>query len=119
VEHALFFATGLLFWGSVVDSPPFRSRLDWVPRGASVLGAMLVGWMLAVVLAFAQSPVYPAYGTEAHRPGGLSALGDQAIAAGVMWVPGSLAYSIAFVIFGYRWLGPTPRRRALLRGAHP
>lgn len=119
LEHALFFFTALLFWGAVVDSPPFRSRLDWIKRGVFVLTGMLVGWLLAVVLAFAQSPLYPAYATLAHRPGGLSALGDQALAAGVMWVPGSLSYSIAFVVFAYRWLGPAPARRAALRGAHP
>jgi len=118
LEHGLFFATALLFWGAVIDSPPFRSRLSWLWRGAFVLSGMLVGWVLAVVLAFARSPLYAAYATLSHRPGGLSALSDQAIAAGVMWVPGSLAYSIAFVVFAYRWLGPAPTRRPALRGAH-
>jgi cytochrome c oxidase assembly factor CtaG len=118
LEHALFFFTALLFWGAVVDSPPFRSRLDWIRRSAFVISGMLVGWVLAVVLAFAQSPLYPAYAGLAHRPGGLSALGDQAIAAGVMWVPGSLSYTVAVLVFAYRWLGPAPTRRAALRGAH-
>jgi cytochrome c oxidase assembly factor CtaG len=118
LEHSLFFATGLLFWGAVFDSPPFRSRLDWPLRAAFVVAGMLVGWVLAVVLAFARSPVYSAYAALPHRPGGLSALGDQAIAAGVMWVPGSLAYSISFVVFAYRWLGPAPSRGRALRGAH-
>jgi cytochrome c oxidase assembly factor CtaG len=118
LEHALFFFTALLFWGAVVDSPPFHSRLDWIRRGVFVLTGMLVGWVLAVVLAFARSPLYPAYASLGHRPGGISALGDQAIAAGVMWVPGSLSYSIAFVVFAYRWLGPPATRRPALRGAH-
>jgi putative membrane protein len=117
LEHGLFFFTALLFWGAVVDSPPFHARLDWIRRGVFVLTGMLVGWLLAVVLAFARSPLYSAYASLGHRPGGLSALGDQALAAGVMWVPGSLSYSIAFVAFGYRWLG-APARRPALRGAH-
>jgi putative membrane protein len=117
-EHSLFFATSLLFWGAVIDSPPFRSRLDWPWRAAYVTAGMLVGWLLAVVLAFARTPLYPAYASLGHRPGGLSALDDQAIAAGVMWVPGSLAYSIAIIVFAYRWLGPTPARARTLRGAH-
>jgi cytochrome c oxidase assembly factor CtaG len=118
LEHALFFTTALLYWGAVVDSPPFRARLDWIGRGLFVLSGMLVGWVLAVVLAFAQAPLYSAYADLPHRPGGLTALDDQAIAAGVMWVPGSLAYSIAFVVFAYRWLGPASSRRPVLRGAH-
>ena len=64
--------------------------------------------MLAIVLALAPSPLYSAYSSLAHRPGGLSALGDQQIAAGVMWVPGSIAFTIAFIVFLYRWLGPEP-----------
>jgi putative membrane protein len=113
LEHTVFFCTGLLFWGAVLDSPPFRSGLGWVQRAAFVTSGMLVGWLLAVVLAFARTPVY-AYAALAHRPSGLSALADQRLAAGVMWVPGSLAYSIAIVVFAYRWLAPVPA----LRGAH-
>ena len=77
--------------------------------------ALLVGWVLAIVLAFAPSPLYPAYASLAHRPGGLSALGDQQIAAGVMWVPGSIAFTIAFVWALYRWLEPTPEPSAVER----
>jgi putative membrane protein len=113
LEHALFFVTGLLFWGAVFDSPPFRARLDWLWRVAFVVTGMLVGWVLALVLAFAPSPLYPAYAGLAHRPGGLSALADQQLAAGVMWVPGSLAYTVAIIVFFYRWLGPAPARRRL------
>jgi putative membrane protein len=113
LEHALFFSTGLLFWGAVLESQPFRPRLGLVARAAFVTGGMLAGWLVAVVLAFAPSPVYAHYATLAHRPGGLSALADQALAAGVMWVPGSLAYTLAIVVFAYRWLEPAPA----LRGA--
>jgi putative membrane protein len=113
LEHLLFFGTGLLFWGAVFDSPPFRVRLDWLWRVAFVVTGMLVGWVLALVLAFAPSPLYPAYADLSHRPGGLSALADQQLAAGVMWVPGSLAYTVAIIVFFYRWLGPAPARRRL------
>jgi cytochrome c oxidase assembly factor CtaG len=113
LEHGLFFATGLLFWGAVIDSPPLRARLDWLWRVAFVTAGMLVGWLLALVLAFAPSPLYPAYASLVHRPGGLSALADQQVAAGVMWVPGSLAYTVAIVVFFYRWLDPSPARSRL------
>ena len=36
----------------------------------------------------------------------ISALTDQQLAAGVMWVPGSLAYTITFILGFYRWLEP-------------
>ena len=113
LEHALYLGTGLLFWGAVVDSPPFRARLGWLWRCVFVTAGMLVGWLLALVLAFAPSPLYPAYAALAHRPAGLGALADQQLAAGVMWVPGSLAYTAAVIVFFYRWLDPSPSRRRL------
>jgi putative membrane protein len=117
LEHALFFSTGLLFWAQVIDSPPFHARLDWLQRVAYVTGGVLVGWVLAIVLALAPTPLYTAYASLGHRPGGLSALGDQQIAAGVMWVPGSIAFTIAFIVFLYRWLGPEPAGLAAARPA--
>jgi cytochrome c oxidase assembly factor CtaG len=114
LEHVLLFVTGVLFWVAVLDSPPFRARLGWVWRATFVTSGMLVGWVLAIVLAFATSPIYPAYAHLSRRPGGLSALADQQIAAGAMWVPGSLAYTIAFVVFLYRWLDPEPATRRRL-----
>jgi cytochrome c oxidase assembly factor CtaG len=106
LEHGLFFFTALLFWAAVIESPPLRVHLRWLGRIAYITGAIVVGWVLAIVLALAPDPLYDAYASLPHRPGGLSALGDQQIAAGVMWVPGSIAYTIAFIIFFYRWLEP-------------
>ncbi len=54
--------------------------------------------MLAVVLGFASTPVYGAYASLASRPGGLSALADQQIAAGIMWVPASVPFLIAIFV---------------------
>ena len=91
----------------------------------------------------ARSRAHPLYGYYANlvsRPGGISALADQQLAAGVMWVLGSLAYTITFLIGFYRWLAPDfvppaapvpvassfpppqpipSRRRAAGAGAHP
>lgn len=120
LEHALFFVTAILFWAAIFESPPLRVRLDWLGRVAYVTGAIVVGWILAIVLALAPHPLYPHYVALQHRPGGLSALGDQQIAAGVMWVPGSLTLTIAFIVFLYRWLDPDAtkgRRRARVRVA--
>ncbi len=111
LEHAMFFFTGLLFWARVVDPGPLRPRLVWVARAAYVVGAMVVGWILAIALVVITHPLYAHYAALVHRPGGISALTDQQIAGGVMWVPGSIAYTITVVIGFYRWLEPdsTPR----------
>ena len=106
VEHAMFFFTGLLFWARVIDPGPLRPRLVWPMRIAYVIGAMIVGWGLAIALVLAPDPLYPHYAALTRRPGGISALTDQQLAAGVMWVLGSLSYGVAVLIGFYRWLEP-------------
>jgi putative membrane protein len=105
-EHATFFLAGLLFWLQVLDSPPIRARLEYGLRAVYLIVALLVSWVLAIVIALASAPLYPAYAQLAHRPGGLSALADQQIAGGVMWVPGSIPFTIAIIWALYRWLDP-------------
>ena len=58
---------------------------------------MIVSWVLAVVLALAPHPLYSYYAHLASRPGGISAMADQQLAAGVMWVPGSVTFLIVAV----------------------
>lgn len=103
-EHALFFTTGLLFWRHLLPSP--RPQLSDVARVAYGAGTVLVGWSLAVVLGLSSHAVYSGYADLASRPGGLSALADQHIAAGVMWVPGSIPLTIALLYAVARWLEP-------------
>ena len=110
LEHAMFFFVGLLFWARVIDPGPLRPRLVWPARIAYAAGAMVVGWLLAITLVIVPHPIYGYYAALQTRPGGISALTDQQLAAGVMWVPGSLAYTITFIIGFYRWLEPDHSR---------
>jgi len=59
-------------------------------------------WALAAVLAFATTPYY-AYALLASRPGSITALTDQQFGAGIMWVPGSITFSIVFLACLYLW----------------
>jgi putative membrane protein len=103
-EHALFIATGLLFWLQVLDSPPLHPRLTALWRAGYATAGAATGWVLALVLAFAQTPIYPAYAALTRRPGGISALGDQQLAAGVMIGVGAVPFSIAVFVLVYQWL---------------
>jgi putative membrane protein len=106
LEHAMFFGTALLFWTRVIDSPPWRSPLSDVPRAVYLGLGMVVSWVLAIAFAVSTAPVYAPYAAEASRPGGLTALADQQLAAGVMWVPGSIPLTIGILFIVYRWLQP-------------
>lgn len=126
-EHATFLIFGLLAWGQLIDSPPFHSRLSGPLRVAFAVGQMIVGWVLAILLAFASNPWYSVYATVRQREGGLSAIDDQHLAAGVMWVPASLPFSLLIFILIYRWLAedvserrpPTELVRAAGNGRPP
>ncbi len=103
LEHALFLGLGLLFWAQVIDQPPFHCRLSPLKRIVYVFLGALQAWALAAVLGFASIPFY-AYAQMTWRPGGMSALTDQQFGAGIMWVPGSITYSIVIIACTYLWL---------------
>jgi cytochrome c oxidase assembly factor CtaG len=115
LEHTLFFTTALMFWKQVIDSPPLHAPMGEGWRMAYLVGAMVVMWILAIVLALASHPLYAPYAHEATRPGGISALADQELAAGVMWVPGSITLLLALFFYVNRWLSPAPVRRPTAR----
>ncbi len=110
LEHALFFGTAVLFWVHLL--PSSRPRLTAAARVAYGTAALLVSWALAVVLGLATHPLYGAYAALPSRPGGLSALADQQLAAGVMWVPGSVPLTIALFYAAAVWLQPAGGARA-------
>jgi len=97
LEHVCFVAPALVYWGALLDAAPVRTRMDQLHRSMWFAAAMVPGWILALVLAFAGSPVYGVY----------HSMTDQQLAAGVMWIPGSLAYFIAAFYCFYRWLEPS------------
>ncbi|HYL06977.1 MAG TPA: cytochrome c oxidase assembly protein [Candidatus Udaeobacter sp.] len=119
LEHTLFLLLGLAFWACVIDQYPFHSRLSSIGRAAYVFLAMIQSWGLAAILSFATGPFY-AYALLPGRPGGISALTDQQLGGGMMWVPGAVTYSIAFVALLFRWLADEDAKPALsvIEGGH-
>jgi putative membrane protein len=116
VEHGLFLGLGLAFWAHVFDQHPFRAPLGTLARASYVFFAMVQSWGLAAVLSFATAPFY-AYSLLPSRPGGISALTDQQLGGGMMWVPGAITYSIVFVALLFQWLAEEDSRAtAIVKG---
>lgn len=112
VEHLTLLVLGVLFWVPLVDSPPLRSALAPMERCGYIVAAMASSWALALALAIAPHTLYTPYAHQASRPWGISAMGDQQLAAGVMWGPGSVPLTIALFVAIYGWVGAAdPRRR--------
>ncbi len=83
LEHTSFIVAGLLVWTQIVD-PARRSRLSQSQRLAYMLGLSLAGALLAGVLVFSPTPLYPAYAQAGTRLLGISPLHDQQYAGIVM-----------------------------------
>ena len=96
VEHACFFASGVLFWRPVIL--PWPARPLW-PRWAMIpylVLAEIQNGVLAAILTFSDRVIYGAY-EAVPRTGGLSALDDQAMAGVIMWVPGSMVFLVSLL----------------------
>jgi putative membrane protein len=121
LEHTLFLLSAVMLFKQVIPSPPLRARLGDTQRVLYVIAAMTVSWILAVILALAPTPLYSHYAHLGTRPGGISALADQQLAAGVMWVPGSITFVIVIFVYIHRWLAPPApgsKRAPRLAGEH-
>ena len=105
VEHISFLTTALLFWWPVLQ--PWPSAPVW-PRWAMIpylLFADVQNTIFSGFLAFSERVIYPTYAT-APRLGSLSALDDQAAAAALMWVPGSIVFLLPLVSIISELLNP-------------
>jgi putative membrane protein len=117
LEHGLMLGLGLAFWAQVIDQVPFHARLGSLARATYVFLAMVASWGLAAILSFATTPFY-AYSLLPSRPGGISALTDQQLAGGMMWVPGAIPYSIAFIALLFQWLAEEDAHARLTLAEH-
>lgn len=128
-EHLLFVSTGVLWWLQVVDSAPLRAKFDAVHMIGPQVACMVSGWILAMWLSYAATPIYLGYASQAHLAFGMSAINDQRVAASLMWVFGGIPYGLAITFRAYYWLarperdwrmsGASPRRRWTAIGSSP
>lgn len=117
LEHTSFLVFGVLFWAQVTASPRARTALPYKRRIVYLASAMVTNIGLSMYLAFAQHPLYAPYAELAHRPGGISAIADQQIGAGLMWTAGDMPFAIAIAFLIHRLLAESELRTARLGGA--
>ena len=103
VEHALFLGAALLFWWPAVGLDPAPWRLSHPARLLYVFLQMPQNTFLAVIILNASAVLYPHYATL-ERPWGPSALLDQKIAGGIMWLAGDLLFIAALAAILVGWM---------------
>jgi cytochrome c oxidase assembly factor CtaG len=96
IEHACYFATGLLMWWPLFQDAP--RRLASGARAAYAFAAFLFASPLGLLLALLPRPIYDFYVDASPRVWGLSAIADQQIAGVTM---ASEQAIVLFVVFLY------------------
>jgi cytochrome c oxidase assembly factor CtaG len=102
VEHACYFATGILMWWPLVQDEP--RRLASGARAAYAFAAFLLASPLGLLLALVPKPVYDFYVDARPRVWGLSALADQQIAGVTMASEQAIVLFVVFLYWFRRFL---------------
>jgi putative membrane protein len=109
IEHASFFAAGLLFWWPVIQPWPSVAASPRWSIPLYLFLATLPCDALSAFLAFNDRVVYRSYVTG-YRAFNLSPLQDQALAGALMWVTVTFAYLIPALVVTMQLLSG-PRRQ--------
>jgi cytochrome c oxidase assembly factor CtaG len=109
LEHALYVASALLFWWPVVGPDPSPWKLRPPVRVLYVGLQMPQSTFLAVAIFMATTPLYHHYATSG-RTWGPTALADQQLAGGIMWVGGNLVFMVLVMLFVWVWMQDDERR---------
>ena len=114
-SHAVYAAmqltllsSALAFWVAVLRCDPMRAL-------AAILVTTVLMGLLGALITFAARPLYEPH-FASTQSWGVAPLEDQQLAGIVMWAPGSIAYLLAAVWIGWRWMRVERGRRL---GAEP
>jgi putative membrane protein len=102
-EHALYLGTGLLFWWPVVGADPSPWRLPHPARIGYLFLGMPQSSFLGLAIFSAPAVLYPHYATLI-RNWGPTALADQQLAGGIMWVVGDAGFLVGLILAVAVWL---------------
>jgi cytochrome c oxidase assembly factor CtaG len=106
LEHALFLGSALLFWWAAVGVDPSPWRLSHPGRAFYTFLQMPQNTFLAVILLSATVPLYEHYATLELPWDGwtATALDDQRLAAGIMWLGGDFLFIVAVGAIVWGWM---------------
>jgi putative membrane protein len=102
LEHACYFATGILMWWPLVQDVP--RRLPSGARAAYAFAAFVLAAPLGLLLALLPRPIYDYYVDARPRVWGLSALADQEIAGVTMASEQAIVLFVVFLFWFRRFL---------------
>ena len=104
LEHSSFLGGALLFWWLIIGVDATRLRPGYMGRIAILILALIQNLGLALIIASSGDPIYDSYEElAALRDWGPTAILDQRIGGGIMWVPGAMMLALAVLVTVYYW----------------
>lgn len=103
LEHIVFIGAGFQSWYPVIDPAGQHERFHPLAKIVYLFLFVVPSGIIGALFAFAQQPIYSYY-VDAPRLWGLSVMEDQALAGGIMWVPGWAIYFVALSIVFALWM---------------
>src|SRR5918999_2149310 len=111
LEHALYFATGVAMWWSVVQDEPHRLAAG--TRAGLVFAAFVLASPIGLVIALVPDAIYDFYVDAPDRLWGLSALEDQQLAGILMSVEQAIVFFAVLAFWFVRFFAEEERRADL------
>ena len=111
LEHALYFATGVAMWWSVVQDEPHRFGDG--TRAAVVFAAFVFGAPIGLVIALVPDAIYDFYVDAPERLWGLTPLEDQQLAGILMAAEQAIVFFVVVAFYFVRFLAEDERRARL------
>ena len=111
LEHALYLTVGLLFWWPAVGLDPSPWRMPHPVRAMYVFLQMPQNTFLAVTILNSGAVLYHHYATLV-RAWGPTALEDQQMAGGLMWICGDILFLSAMALILAGWMRHEQDREA-------
>jgi len=102
LEHACYFATGILMWWPLLQDVP--RRLPAGARAGYAFAAFVLAAPLGLLLALLPRPIYDFYAETRPRVWGLSPLADQEIAGVTMAAEQAVVLFVVFLFWFRRFL---------------
>jgi putative copper resistance protein D len=103
LEHLLYLTAGLLFWWPAVALDPAPWRMPHPVRAMYLFLQMPQNTFLALAIYSASTPLYAHY-ANLGLSWGPSALVDQRLAGGLMWIIGDLVFVSGIVLCVVGWM---------------
>jgi putative membrane protein len=102
VQHLCFLVSATIMWWPLMSTMPELPRLPYPQQMLYAIAMALPMSVLAIVLTYADSSLYPAY-AAAPRIWGITPIEDQRYGGLLMWIPGGMIFFAFASVRFFQW----------------